>query len=74
MRDPTGQRRQMLRSLRVFFVVLVGLSGGLTAVFADAALTVIVAATALGLLFGVGLVAVALPRPDDMGPVDPRLR
>lgn len=74
MRDPTGQWQGMLRSLRVFFVVLVGLTAGLTAVFADAALTVVVTATVVGLVFGVAVVAVALPRPDDTEPVDPRFR
>ena len=70
-RPVTSQRT--LKGLRALLVVLVALSSGLTAVFADASLAIIAGATLLGFVFGILVVAVALPKPREK-PTNPRLQ
>lgn len=69
---PVSSQRT-LKGLRALLVVLVALSSGLTAVFADASLPLVGGATLLGVVFGLLVVAVALPKPREK-PADPRLQ
>ena len=65
--------QRTLKGLRAVLVVLVGLSSGLTAVFAEASLLLVAGMTLLGFVFGFVVVAVALPKPRET-PTNPRLQ
>lgn len=64
--DVGAQRRRVLARLRRGTVGLVGVSGGLLALYGDGSLVQIAGAVVAGLLLGALLVWLALPRPEDV--------
>jgi uncharacterized membrane protein YjjP (DUF1212 family) len=63
--DPGARDRQLLSRLRVGFVVLVGVSAGLVASYAEGSLPQILVAMAAGAVVGVLLVWLAFPTPTE---------
>lgn len=60
------ERSSFARKVKIGFVLLVGLSAGLTTLQTDAGTTVFLGATAAGLLVGVALVWLVFPDRDDL--------
>lgn len=60
-----GQNRQLLSRMRLALVALVAGSAGLMTVYSGGSLQAILLALGGGAVLGVGLVWIALPRPDE---------
>jgi hypothetical protein len=60
------ERSSFVRKLKIGFVFLVGLSGGLITLQTDAGAIGFLTATAMGLVVGVVLVWIAFPDRDDL--------
>lgn len=63
--DAATQQQQLLPRLKIAFVVLVAVSAGLIAAYADGSLSQVLTAVGGGTLVGVGLVWLAFPSSSD---------
>lgn len=65
------ERSSFARKVKIGFVLLVGLSGGLITLQANAGVAVFAGATGAGMILGVVLVWIAFPDREDLGRGDP---